>query len=54
MSEKDDQKIQAVEIKCVNCDYTQIIYLPKEQPGRCPECGGGMIISEILEEGKSY
>lgn len=50
----DDDKVQAVEVKCPNCEFTQIKYIPKEQIGKCPECGSNMIISEILDEGKSY
>jgi ribosomal protein S27E len=50
----DSDKVQAVEVKCPKCEFTQIKYIPKEQIGKCPECGSNMIISEILEEGKSY
>jgi ssDNA-binding Zn-finger/Zn-ribbon topoisomerase 1 len=53
-SDSDSDKIQVVEVKCPRCEYTQIKYIPKEEIGKCPQCGGNMIISEILEEGKSY
>lgn len=52
MSDKED--IQTVEVKCPKCGYTQIVYLPKEQIPKCRDCNSGMIINEILEEGKSY
>ncbi|WP_164885392.1 hypothetical protein [Geovibrio thiophilus] len=52
--DSDSDKVQAVEVKCPKCEFTQIKYIPKEQIGKCPECGSNMIISEILDEGKSY
>jgi ribosomal protein S27E len=50
----DNEKVQAVEVKCPQCEFTQIKYIPKEPIEKCPECGSNMIISEVLEEGKSY
>lgn len=55
MKGKDSEnKIQVVEVKCPKCGFNQIKYIPKEEIGKCPECNTGMIIFEILEEGKSY
>ena len=56
MPQKKDNntKIQTVEVKCPKCGFTQIKFIPKEPIEKCPECGSGMIISEVLEEGKSY
>jgi len=46
---------QAVEVICPKCKFTEIIYMPKEELPRCPECQKSyMIIREILSEGKSY
>jgi len=40
---------------CPKCKFTEIIYMPKEELPRCPECQKSyMIIREILSEGKSY
>lgn len=43
----------AVEVICLKCRHTEIIYLPAEVP-KCPDCNVRMSISEILREGKSY
>jgi len=53
MKNKKD-KVEAVEVKCVKCGRTQIIYIPKEDIPKCPECKVNMIINELLDEGKSY
>ena len=46
---------QAVEVICPKCKFTEIIYMPKEELPRCPECQKAqMVIREILSEGKSY
>lgn len=47
-------KIEAVEVKCPKCNRKQIVYIPKEPIPRCPDCGTQMVISELLDEGKSY
>ncbi len=48
------EKIEPVEVKCPNCGYTMIIYMPKEEIPKCPKCGTQMVISELLDEGKYY
>lgn len=45
---------EPVEVRCPRCRYTEIIYLPKEEIPRCPQCNIQMSISELLDEGKSY
>ena len=45
---------EAVEVTCPRCRRTQIIYLPQEEMPKCEECGKRMVISELLDEGKSY
>ena len=47
-------KKEPVEIICPKCRYTEIIYLPIEDLPRCPQCNTKMLISELLDEGKSY
>jgi len=47
-------KDEAVQVKCITCDHTEIIYIPKEPIPRCPKCDLEMKISELLAEGKSY
>ena len=47
-------KDEPIEIKCPKCGHTQIIYLPDEHVPRCPTCDIQMVISELLDEGKSY
>ncbi len=47
-------KKEPVEVVCPKCRYTQIITLPIEDLPTCPECGTSMLISELLDEGKSY
>lgn len=54
-TEKSDHpKLEAVEIICPKCRYTEIIYLPVADLPLCPECNTQMMISELLDEGKSY
>jgi ribosomal protein S27E len=50
----DHPKLEAVEIICPKCRYTEIIYLPITDLPLCPECNTQMMISELLDEGKSY
>jgi ribosomal protein S27E len=47
-------KGEPIEVKCPKCGYTQIIYLPDEDMPKCPDCDLRMVISELLDEGKSY
>jgi ribosomal protein L37AE/L43A len=47
-------KLQMAEIKCPKCHRKEIIILGKENIPKCQDCGTQMILSEILEEGKSY
>jgi len=44
---------EPVEVKCPKCGRTEIIYLPNEEIPVCEKCGKRMIISELLDEGKS-
>jgi ribosomal protein S27E len=48
------EKIQMAEVKCPKCHWTEIIYIGKEKIPKCQNCGTQMILSEILDEGKSY
>ncbi|HDL53927.1 MAG TPA: hypothetical protein ENH32_08125 [Proteobacteria bacterium] len=48
------EKAEAVQVKCPKCGRTAIIYLPKEEIPRCPDCGVRMVLCELLDEGKSY
>jgi len=48
------KKGEPIEIKCPKCDHTQIIYIPEEDMPKCPTCNVQMVISELLDEGKSY
>ncbi|MBA4366504.1 MAG: hypothetical protein C0403_02575 [Desulfobacterium sp.] len=47
------QKNEPIEIKCPKCNHTEIIYLPKEDFPKCPDCKIEMVIKELLDEGKS-
>jgi ribosomal protein S27E len=47
-------KMEAIEVVCPKCRRTQIVYLPKENIPKCPDCKLQMIIRELLDEGKSY
>lgn len=49
---KDDQRPEAVEVRCPKCGFTQIIYIPKEEIPKCPNDGTRMVINELLDEGK--
>jgi DNA-directed RNA polymerase subunit RPC12/RpoP len=44
----------AVELVCVKCKRTEILYIPVEEFPKCPDCNIRMSIKEILREGKSY
>jgi ribosomal protein S27E len=48
------QKIEPIEVGCPRCGHTEIIYRPKEEIPKCPECEIQMVIRELLREGKSY
>ena len=47
-------KREPIEIICPKCRYTEIVYLPLDDLPLCPECKTPMMISELLDEGKSY
>ncbi|WP_167331679.1 hypothetical protein [Desulfogranum mediterraneum] len=49
---KDRYKREAVEVHCVQCKRSQIIYLPEEEIPLCPLCRKRMVIKENLTEGK--
>jgi ribosomal protein S27E len=44
----------AVELICLKCKRTEIIYVPAEEVPKCPDCNVRMTIREVLVEGKSY
>ena len=44
---------EPVEVKCPRCKFTEIIYIPRQDIPVCPKCRTLMIISELLDEGKS-
>jgi ribosomal protein S27E len=46
-------KLEPVEVKCPKCGRTEIIYLPNEDIPVCEKCRIRMVISELLDEGKS-
>ena len=48
------ERYEAIEVKYPKCGYLSIIYIPKEDIPKCPECGTQMVINELLDEGKSY
>ena len=48
------EKQEAIEIICPKCKRTEIIYSPKEEISKCPDCKRQMVIRELLDEGKSY
>jgi len=48
------EKQEAIEIICPKCKYTSIIYSPREDIPKCPDCNRQMVIRELLDEGKSY
>ncbi len=47
-------KKEPIQVLCLKCRYTQIVYLPLDDLPLCPECGTRMVIQELLDEGKSY
>ena len=47
-------KKEPIQVVCLKCRYTQIVYLPLDDLPLCPECGTRMVIQELLDEGKSY
>ncbi len=46
-------KAEPVQVECLQCRRTEIIYIPIEEMPRCPKCGTRMVIRELLDEGKS-
>jgi ribosomal protein S27E len=44
----------AVEVICLKCRRTEILYVPAEEVPKCPNCNIRMTINEVLKEGKSY
>lgn len=48
------EKKEAVEVICPKCKRNEIVYIPKEDIPKCPDCNIKMIIRELLTEGKSY
>jgi len=48
------KKKEAIEVICPKCNRTEIVYIPKEDIPKCPNCGINMVIRELLTEGKSY
>lgn len=44
----------AVELICLKCRRTEILYVPAEEVPKCPDCNVRMTINEVLREGKSY
>ncbi len=47
-------KKEPLEIICPKCRFTAIVYLPIDDLPKCPKCKASMVISELLDEGKSY
>lgn len=48
-------KHEPIEIICLKCRYTEIVYLPLDEGlPPCPKCNSPMSINELLDEGKSY
>ena len=59
MKDKDKSKYKtregsAVELICLKCRRTEILYVPAEEVPKCPDCNIRMTINEVLKEGKSY
>jgi len=48
------EKLEAIEVECPRCRNTQIVYIPKEEIPKCPQCNVQMVIRELLDEGKAY
>ncbi len=44
---------EAVLVECPRCRYTEIVYLPVEALPKCPQCGTGMVIRALLDEGRA-
>jgi hypothetical protein len=53
-SDRKKQTGGAVELICLRCKRTKILYVPAEEVPKCPDCNIRMTINEILREGKSY
>ena len=47
-------KLEAIEVQCPRCKKTEIVYVPKEEIPKCPQCKVQMVIKELLDEGKSF
>ena len=54
MDHSDRSKNEPAEVICPQCRFTKIIYIPKEDIPVCPQCHTQMLLSELLDEGKSY
>ena len=54
MIDDNNNKKEALEVRCPKCGRTQIIYIPGEDIPKCPDDGTQMIINELLDEGKYY
>jgi ribosomal protein S27E len=48
----DNERREAVEVRCPKCGRIQIVYIPAEEIPKCPDDGTQMIIRELLDEGK--
>ena len=48
------QRNEPVEVICPECRRTEIVYIPKEDIPRCPDCDRRMVLRELLREGKSH
>ncbi|MCK7514608.1 MAG: zinc ribbon-containing protein [Desulfobacterales bacterium] len=48
------ERNEPVEVVCPTCGRTHIVYIPKEEIPKCPDCGRRMVLRELLREGKSY
>lgn len=48
------ERKEAIEVICPKCKRTEIIYIPKEEIPKCPNCDIRMVMKELLREGKSY
>lgn len=45
---------EPIEIICLKCRFTEIVYIPVDEIPPCPKCNSPMSIRELLDEGKSY
>lgn len=50
----DRSELEPVQVVCPRCRRTGIVYIPREEIPKCPDCGTRMVIEELLDEGKSY